>query len=108
MFEKKKAKQTARKDAIAGRKGMSRDHDSYTVSKNVKVVLPAGKDFLTSPPKGMKSAPNLGGGAHQARVQNDKMSRPASKSESKANARGLKAANAPIKRRVQPNAKKKP
>jgi len=96
MLGKNKAKQTARKDATAARKGMGRDHESYTVSKNVKVVLPAGKDFLTSPPKGMKSqAPNLGRGAAQARVQNDKMSRPVSKRESKANSRALKAANSP-------------
>jgi hypothetical protein len=105
MFAKKKAQTAARKENGVIRKGLSRDHDSYKVSENVKVVTPAGKDFLTH---NAKDAKGLGKGAAAARVQNAKLAAPVSKSESKANARGLKAANAPIKRRVQPNKKVKP
>jgi hypothetical protein len=90
MFNDRRKKATAYREGAVARKGLSRDHDSYTVSENVKVVRPAGKDFLTHNPTDAKG---LDKGAVQARVQNAKMSATPSKSEAKANKRGLKAAN---------------
>ena len=90
MFNDRRKKATAYREGAVARKGLSRDHDSYTVSENVKVVRPAGKDFLTHNPKDAKG---LDKGAVQARVQNAKTSAPMTKSEAKANKRGLKAAN---------------
>lgn len=64
---------------------MSKDRKSYQVSENVTV-------------KAKKETPGLGSkdlkGAAQAVRQNANAATPTSKSEAKANARGLKAANA--------------
>jgi hypothetical protein len=90
MFNDRRKKATAYREGAVVRKGLGRDHESYTVSDNVKVVTPAGKDFLTHNPKDAKG---LLQGAAQARVQNSRSSATPSKSETKANARGLKAAN---------------
>jgi hypothetical protein len=92
MLGKNKAKKAAYKEGAVRRSGLGRDHESYTVSKSVKVVLPKGKDFLTHNPKDAKG---LLQGASDARVQNAKTSAPTSKKTSRANARGLKAANTP-------------
>ena len=89
MFNDRRKKAAAYRDGAVARKGLGRDHESYTVSENVKVVRPAGKDFLTHNPTDAKG---LDKGAVQARVQNARSSATPSKSEAKATARGLKAA----------------
>lgn len=63
--------------------GMSADRKSYKVSDNVTVKSPDGK------PLDSKSLR----GARQARKENTAAETPASKKETKANKRGLKAAN---------------
>lgn len=63
--------------------GMSADRKSYKVSDNVTVKSPDGKPLDS---KSLK-------GARQARKENIAAETPASKKETKANKRGLKAAN---------------
>jgi hypothetical protein len=90
MFEKKKAQKAARADKVTARRGLS-SNSSYKVSSDVTVVRgKEKKPLLTTEGK----YNNLGGAA-QARVQNSRSSATPSKSEAKANARGLKAANSP-------------
>jgi hypothetical protein len=83
------AKKTAYKAGAIARKGMAPDESSYKVSPNVTVI--PGKDkapLVTSQGKG-----NNLNGAGQARIQNARSESAPSKSEAKANKRGLKAAN---------------
>jgi hypothetical protein len=71
------------KDRRSAKPGMSADRKSYKVSDNVTVKSPDGK-----PLEGKTMS-----GARQARKQNRDAAAPVSKKETKANARGLKAAN---------------
>jgi hypothetical protein len=70
-------------DRRSARPGMSADRKSYKVSDNVTVKSPDGKPLDS---KSLK-------GARQARAENRTAEATPSKSEAKANARGLKAAN---------------
>jgi hypothetical protein len=74
---------------------MSADRKSYKVSDNVTVKSPDGKPLDAAAKKGVKGASLKG--ARQAVQQNREASAPSSRKESKANARGLKAANEPKK-----------
>lgn len=71
------------KDRRIAKPGMSADRKSYKVSDNVTVKSPDGK-----PLEG-----KIMSGARQARKQNRDAAAPVSKKETRANKRGLKAAN---------------
>jgi len=74
-------------DRRSARPGMSADKKSYKISDTVTVKSPDGK-----PLKG-----DIMKGARQARAENRTAAATPSKAESRANARGLKAANEPKK-----------
>jgi hypothetical protein len=94
MGNDRRKKAATRQNAAVARKGMDTWETGYTVSPDVK-VLPAKKS------KGPR--PSLRGGSYDvntslkgaadARIQNARLSATPSKSEAKANQRGLKAAN---------------
>lgn len=74
-------------DRRSARPGISADKKTYKVSDNVTVKSPDGK------PLAMKDLK----GARQARAENRNATATPSKKETRANARGLKAANEPKK-----------
>jgi hypothetical protein len=74
-------------DRRSSKPGMSADRKTYRVSDNVAVKSPDGKPLKGDSLKG----------ARQAAKQNREAAATPSKAESRANARGLKAANEPKK-----------
>ena len=74
-------------DRRSSKPGMSADRKTYRVSDNVAVKSPDGKPLKGDSLKG----------ARQAAKQNRETAATPSKAESRANARGLKAANEPKK-----------
>ena len=87
MFNDRRKAAAARADRVTARRGLT-SNSSYKVSPDVTVIPgKSKKPLLTAEGK----SNNLQGAA-QARVQNSRSSATPSKSEAKANARGLKAA----------------
>jgi hypothetical protein len=85
-----------KKEKPSMKPAMSEDGKSYQVSKNVTVRGSAKMSLAGSTSRGKIDPRDLKGAAQAVR-QNVNAVTPISKSEAKANARGLKAANAPKK-----------